>query len=80
MLEELITIKEVINAINYSIEGDKIIKKKLDYYRINIAEDSRYTFKVMFEDLKELCIVVVKYKKEIYKLRYDKKLKEVIEW
>ncbi|MCW6094566.1 hypothetical protein LAV60_15450 [Clostridium sporogenes] len=80
MLEELITIKEVINAINYSLEGDKIINKKLDYYRINIAEDSRYTFKVIFQDLKELCIIVVKYKKETYKLRYDKKLKEVVEW
>lgn len=64
-------IQEVVNALIYSVSGNKVSSYWLDYYRRNMAEDSRYTFKIKANLLDEFGIIYVKYRKQVFKcIRY----------
>lgn len=61
--------QEVINALIYSVNGNVISSFCLDYYRRNLAEDSRYTFKVQANLLEELGIIYVRYRNKFFKCK-----------
>lgn len=62
-------IQEVVNALIYSVNGNAVSSYWLDYYRRNLAEDSRYTFKIHANLLDELGIIYVKYRKKLFKCK-----------
>ena len=60
-LERTCTIREVQFAIEYANTGGKILESKLDYYRRELAEDSRYKFK-FWDLLADFRLVFVEYR------------------
>lgn len=72
-IDRILLGKEVENAINYSLENNRIDRNKLEYYRINLAEDSRCSFQILVDDLENSGLVFVKYRNKQYRLLYDKK-------
>lgn len=65
---QLIT-QEVENALKRSVLGNKVNSRLLEYYRKNMAEDSRYTFKIQANMLEELGVIYVKYRKRVFKCK-----------
>lgn len=71
-IENEIVKKEVLNAVNYSTEGNYINLNKLEYYRKNLAEDSRYTFKIILFDMEKTGLAIIKYMNIIHRLTFDR--------
>lgn len=73
-VEENIIVRELEHAINYAFRYYQINQKLLEYFRLNMAEDSRYTFQFMGYEFEFIGIGFVKYRKKVYTVKYDKKL------
>lgn len=59
---------DVLNAVKYALNADKLDKIKLVYYQKNLALDARYSFK-MVNLLKYCDVIYIEYKgkKFLYK-------------
>lgn len=64
-LDTLLDIQQVENALQYALDGDRILRSKLKEYQKNRSEDSRYPFKVV-NLLEEKNIVVCLYRSKWY--------------
>lgn len=66
---------DVLKAIEYSLIKGNIDPSRLEYYRLNLACDARYTFKIV-NLLKQCEILYIEYrgKKFIYK---DKQIYQI---
>lgn len=72
LIDWMIMVREVETAINFALKAGRVDRELLEYYRINLAEDSRYTFQIMAEDLESSGLLFVRYKKTSFRLQYNK--------
>lgn len=75
VLEQTLLIQEVENALTYSLQDNRIDLKRLEYYRINMAEDSRCKFEI-WDILDSYSLVFVKYRKMTFICKME--IKEIV--
>ena len=74
---ECITVRELEMAVNYALKFYNINDKLLEYFRLNMADDSRYSFQMLGYEFEFSGYGFVKYRKKVYILNYDKKLQKI---
>lgn len=60
---------ELENAFKYGVEENTVILIRLDYYRKNLATDSRYKLKVVLNLLLDSNIIYVEYRRLTFRLQ-----------